>query len=209
MIRLSGSVNRDRFLRFGWFLFVSAFPVNFGQYTGMKLWSDLEEMKEQRRRTKIIRKSNNFRSWTKGFVRGKKKSSREEEDKFLKKQKNKKTKKRRKKKNTTKQGLRPVKAAAGRLLTQSPITPSSSAVASSSFFFYFSSSLSFFRWWRSIYNSSFSLNTTAISAMCSLSFLCYFVTPFEFWIPKSLTWLASIGMMKGFKFLIKAKNFNR
>ena len=120
-----------------------------------------------RRRTKIRRKSDNFRSWTKGFVKEKKK-----------------------KKITTKQGLRPVKAAASRLLTQSPITPSLSAVASSSFFFYFSSSLSFFRWWRSLCNSSFLLNTTAINAMCSLSFLCYFVTPFEFWIPKSLTWLA-------------------
>ena len=32
-----GSENRGRFLRFGRFLFVSAFPVNFGQYTGMKL----------------------------------------------------------------------------------------------------------------------------------------------------------------------------
>ena len=31
------SENRDRFLRFGWFLFVSAFLMNFGQYIGMKL----------------------------------------------------------------------------------------------------------------------------------------------------------------------------
>ena len=36
-VRPLGSVNRDRFLRFGRFLFVSAFPVNFGQYTGMNL----------------------------------------------------------------------------------------------------------------------------------------------------------------------------
>ena len=42
----SGFVNHDRFLRFERFLFISAFPVNFGQYTGMKLWSDLEKMKE-------------------------------------------------------------------------------------------------------------------------------------------------------------------
>ena len=30
------SENRDWFLRFGWFLFASAFPVNFG-YISMKL----------------------------------------------------------------------------------------------------------------------------------------------------------------------------
>ena len=42
----SGFVNHDRFLRFERFLFILAFPVNFGQYTGMKLWSDLEKMKE-------------------------------------------------------------------------------------------------------------------------------------------------------------------
>ena len=40
------SENRDQFLRFGRFLFVLAFSMNFGQYTDMKLWSDLEEMKE-------------------------------------------------------------------------------------------------------------------------------------------------------------------
>ena len=40
------SENRDQFLRFGRFLFVLAFPMNFGQYTDMKLRSDLEEMKE-------------------------------------------------------------------------------------------------------------------------------------------------------------------
>ena len=39
-------MNHDRFLRFGWFLFVSAFPVNFGQYIDMNLLSDLEEIKE-------------------------------------------------------------------------------------------------------------------------------------------------------------------
>ena len=49
-----------------------------------------------RRRTKIRRRSDNFRSWTKGFVR--KKRSWEEEDKFLQKQKNKKKKKTKKKK---------------------------------------------------------------------------------------------------------------
>ena len=37
VVRPSGFVNRDRFLRFERFLFVSAFPVNIGQYTGMKL----------------------------------------------------------------------------------------------------------------------------------------------------------------------------
>ena len=46
MVRPSGFVNHDRFLRFERFLFILAFPVNFGQYTGMKLWSDLEKMKE-------------------------------------------------------------------------------------------------------------------------------------------------------------------
>ena len=29
------------------FFFVSTFPVNFGQHTGMKLWPDLEEMKKK------------------------------------------------------------------------------------------------------------------------------------------------------------------
>ena len=48
-----GSENRGRFLRFGRFLFVSAFPVNFGQYTGMKLWSDLEEMKEHEKEQRL------------------------------------------------------------------------------------------------------------------------------------------------------------
>ena len=37
MVRPSGFVNHDRFLRFERFLFILAFPVNFGQYTGMKL----------------------------------------------------------------------------------------------------------------------------------------------------------------------------
>ena len=46
-----------------------------------------------RRTTKIGRRSDNFKSWTKGFVR-KKKRTREEEDKFLKKEKKKKKKKR-------------------------------------------------------------------------------------------------------------------
>ena len=39
------------------------------------------------RRIKIGRRSDNFKSWTKGFVRKKKKRTREEEDKFLKKKK--------------------------------------------------------------------------------------------------------------------------
>ena len=47
------SENRDRFLRFGWFLFVLAFSVNFGQYTGMKLWLDLEEMKEHEEQQRL------------------------------------------------------------------------------------------------------------------------------------------------------------
>ena len=37
MVGTYGSENRDPFLRFGWFLFVSAFLMNFGQYIGMKL----------------------------------------------------------------------------------------------------------------------------------------------------------------------------
>ena len=45
VVRPCGSENHDRFLRFGRFLFTLAFPVNFG-YTDVKLWSDLEEMKE-------------------------------------------------------------------------------------------------------------------------------------------------------------------
>ena len=47
-VRSSSFVNRDRFLRFERFLLVSAFPVNFGQYTDMKLGSDLEEMKKHK-----------------------------------------------------------------------------------------------------------------------------------------------------------------
>ena len=40
------------------------------------------------RRTKIGKRYDNFRSWTKGFVRGKKKrTSEEKEDKFLQKKK--------------------------------------------------------------------------------------------------------------------------
>ena len=40
------------------------------------------------RKTKIGRRYDNFRSWTKGFVRGKKKrTSEEKEDKFLQKKK--------------------------------------------------------------------------------------------------------------------------
>ena len=46
MVGPYSSESRDWFLRFRRFLFVSAFSVNFGQYTGMKLSSDLEEMKE-------------------------------------------------------------------------------------------------------------------------------------------------------------------
>ena len=41
-----------RLLRFGRYLFVSAFSVNFGQYTGMKFWSNLEEMKKKWKNTK-------------------------------------------------------------------------------------------------------------------------------------------------------------
>ena len=46
-----GSENRDRFLRFERVLSASAFPMNIG-YTGMKLWSDLEEMKKKWKNTK-------------------------------------------------------------------------------------------------------------------------------------------------------------
>ena len=42
-----------------------------------------------RRKTKIGRRSDNFRSWTKGFLRKNKRTSEEEEDKFLKKEKKK------------------------------------------------------------------------------------------------------------------------
>ena len=37
MVEPYSSENRDQFLRFERFLFVLAFPMNFGQYTGMKL----------------------------------------------------------------------------------------------------------------------------------------------------------------------------
>ena len=47
MVKPYVSKNRDWFLRFRRFLFVSVFPVNFGQYTDMKLWLDLEEMKKK------------------------------------------------------------------------------------------------------------------------------------------------------------------
>ena len=76
-----------------------------------------------RRRIRIGRRSDNFRSWTKGFV--------------WKKKKKKKKRKKKTKKNTTKQDLCPVETVASRLPTQSPITPSSSAATSSSFFFFF------------------------------------------------------------------------
>ena len=47
MVGLYGFKNRDRFLRFERFLTALAFPMNFG-YTGMKLWSDLEDEKEMK-----------------------------------------------------------------------------------------------------------------------------------------------------------------
>ena len=50
MVGPYGSQNRDQFLRFVLFFvffFVLAFLVNFGQYTGMKLWSNIEEMKKK------------------------------------------------------------------------------------------------------------------------------------------------------------------
>ena len=51
VVKPCGSENRDQFLRFGRFLFISTFPVNFG-YTDVKLWSDLEEMKEHKEEQK-------------------------------------------------------------------------------------------------------------------------------------------------------------
>ena len=51
------------------------------------------------RKTKIGRRSDNFRSWTKGFLRKNKRTSEEEEDKFLKKEKKKKKKKKREEHN--------------------------------------------------------------------------------------------------------------
>ena len=120
-----------------------------------------------RRRIKIGRRHDNFRSWTKEFVRKKKKK--------------------RKKKNTMKQDLCPVETVASRFPTQSPITPSSSAATSSTFFFFFlllflfsidgdHPIMPFFRW------------ILLLSVLCVLFLSC--VTPFEFWIPKSLTWHA-------------------
>ena len=135
-----------------------------------------------RRRIKIGRRSDNFRSWTKGFVRKKKK---EPEKKKTSSSKKKKQGRRRTQQNKvcTQLKQQPTNCQHSR---RSRLRRLLLLLLLSSFF---SSSLSFFRWWRSLYNSSFSLNTTAISAMCFLSFLCYFVTSFEFWIPKSLTWL--------------------
>ena len=52
VVKPYGFENHDQFLRFERFLFVLAFPVNFGQYTGMKLWSDLEKMKKKLKNTK-------------------------------------------------------------------------------------------------------------------------------------------------------------
>ena len=145
-----------------------------------------------RRRIKIGRRSDNFRSWTKGFVRKKKKNQRRRKVP---------QKKKRKKKNTMKQDLRLVEAAANRLPTQSPITLSSFAtIATASSFF--SSSLSFFCWWSSAI-SSFSLNSEYncyVFLFLSLD-ICFF-TPFEFLSPSR----ANIGN-EGFNFLIKAKNF--
>ena len=84
VVRWYGSENCDWFLRFGRFRFVSAFPMNFGQYTSMKLWSDLEEMKEHEEEQRS--------DLNKGILRKKKKkrTREEEEDKFLKKKKKKK-----------------------------------------------------------------------------------------------------------------------
>ena len=84
------------------------------------------------RRIKIGRRSDNFKSWTKGFVRKKKKKNQRRRRQVPQKKK-----KRKKKKNTTKQDLCPVEAAASILPTQLPIMPSSSTAASSSFFFFF------------------------------------------------------------------------
>ena len=83
-----------------------------------------------RRRIRIGRRSDNFRSWTKGFVWKKKKKNQRRRRQVPQKKK-------RKKKNTMKQDLCLVEAAASRLPTQLPITPSSFAVISSSFFFFF------------------------------------------------------------------------
>ena len=127
-------------------------------------------------RTKIGRRSYNFRSWTKGFVKGEKKSSREEEDKFLKKKKKKKKGRSRTQQNKIcaqlKQELADCQHSRRSCLRRLLLL-----LLLSSFF---SSSLSFFRWWRSLCNSSFLLNTTAFNVMCSLSFLCY-----SFWVLNS------------------------
>ena len=71
-VRPSGSVNRDRFLRFGWFLFVSAFPMNLAN-TPVWIYDQIQKKWKNMKRTKIGRRSDNFRSWTKRFVRKKKK----------------------------------------------------------------------------------------------------------------------------------------
>ena len=137
-----------------------------------------------RRRTKIRRRSDNFRSWTKGFVR--KKRSREEEDKFLKKQKKnkKKTKgRRRTQQNRVYAQLKQQPAEcqhSRRLLTQLPITPSLSAVASSSFFYFFFSS--FFFPLMELCNFPFFSKLRYVFLFLSLDF-CYFFTPLEFLSP--------------------------
>ena len=83
-VRPSGSVNRDRFLRFGWFLFVSACPMNLAN-TPVWIYDQIQKKWKNMKRTKIGRRSDNFRSWTKRFVRKIKKNKKIKKEPEIKK----------------------------------------------------------------------------------------------------------------------------
>ena len=129
--------------------------MNFGQYTGIKLGSDLEEMKEheeeQRSEGDLIILDIEQRD-----LYGKKKT-REEEDKFLKKKKGRRRTQRNRVRTQLKQ--QPVDCQHSRQSHLRPLLLLLLLLSSSPFFF-------------------FSFVDGDHSVMCSLSLLSYFVTPF-------------------------------
>ena len=130
-----------------------------------------------RRRIKIGRRSDNFRSWTKGFVRKKKKT---EEDKFLKK---KKKGRRRTQRNRICAQLKqqPADCQHSR---RSRLRRLLLLLLLSSFFF-----LLLFLFSIDGDHSIILFFTEYYCSQCCVLFLSC-VTPFEFWIPRSLTWHA-------------------
>ena len=147
------------------------------------------------RKTKIGWSYDNFRYWTKGFVREKKKrTSEEKEDKFLQKKRERRTQRSRicSKTNSTlaqqinsKHKLHQIKQ------TKTQITITRIFLFKCCFFFFF---LLFF---LLLFLFSVDGDLSVIPLFCwilLLSMLCVLflscVTPFEFWIPRSLTWHA-------------------